>query len=71
MHTSIDFNSLLNVPMNKWPVQFTAVSANGDGLVNSFVAKVDGRKIYGHRKNEYVRGEFTGKVTFELNLVKK
>ncbi len=64
---TIDFNSLLDVPMEKWHglgVKTTAVSATSNGLVNSFIATVNGRKVYGYRKHEFINGEFTGKQSF-------
>ena len=64
MRTQIDWNSLLDVPSTKWPIHFLAYSAGATGLVNSFLAKVRGRKIYGHRKHEFIDGRFTGKQWF-------
>jgi hypothetical protein len=60
-------NALADTPMEQWhkaglPIQ--ACSANADGIVNSFICKVRGRRYYGHRKHEFVNGAFTGRSWF-------
>lgn len=49
----IDWNSLLDVPFEKWRahgVSVKAVSAGPLGIVNSFLASYRGRRYYGFRK---------------------
>lgn len=62
-----NFDKLLDVPMEQWRewgVKLLAASANSNGKVNSFFAKVKGREVYGYRKHEFINGAFTGKQSF-------
>lgn len=67
----MDWNILLNVPFEQWRkhvphLRLSACSFNGDGMVNSFLGKFRGRRIYGYRKHEFKDGVFTGKCWFEI-----
>jgi hypothetical protein len=49
----MNWDLLLNVPWEKWKqygVTVWASSYNGDGIVNSFLASINGKKFYGYRK---------------------
>lgn len=62
---NIDF--LLNTPLERWNergLTTSAASTNSDGMVNSFLGRFQGRRIYGHRKHEFRDGAFTGKESF-------
>lgn len=62
-------NRLADIPMEQWHANglpTKAVSANANGMVNSFIAVIRGQRFYGHRKHEFINGAFTGKSWFEV-----
>lgn len=53
----MNWNLLLNVPWDKWKeygVLVWAASYNSDGIVNSFLATINGKRFYGWR--QYKKG---------------
>lgn len=65
------FNSLLNVPMEKWlerGVKIKSCSANSGGLINSCFAIMRQTRYYVFRKHECINGQFTGKQSFIVEV---